>query len=67
MTDKLYIFSIGILLIGFVFIGLGKMSYRFRAFTNKQAWNGKTFPFLVTGVIFSIVGIILVYIFYPYK
>lgn len=43
------------------------MSYRFRAFTNKQAWNGKTFPFLVTGVIFSIVGIILVYIFYPYK
>ncbi|MBW4827440.1 MAG: hypothetical protein KZY61_07345 [Clostridiaceae bacterium] len=67
MTDKLFMFSIGILLIGFLFLGLGNMSYRFRAFRNKQAWNGKTLPFLVIGVIFFITGIILVYIFYPYK
>lgn len=67
MTNNLLLFSIGILLIGFLFIGLGGISYRWRAFGNKPAWNGNTLPLLGIGLIFFVIGVILVYMFYPYK
>lgn len=67
MTNNLFLLSIGILLIGFLFIGLGGISYRWRAFRNKSAWNGNTLPLLGIGLVFFVIGIILVYMFYPYK
>lgn len=65
--NTLFLISMIILLIGFIFLGLSSISYRWRAFTNKKAWNGMTRPFLVLGLIFFVIGIGLVYIFYPIK
>lgn len=45
MANNLYPLSIGILLIGSLFIALGRISYRWRAFRNKPAWNGSTLAF----------------------
>ncbi len=67
MVNNLFLFSIIILFIGFFFIGMSKLSFKWRAFTNKPAWNAATMPFLMLGLIFSIIGLILVYIFYPFR
>lgn len=67
MTNSLFIFSIIILFIGFLFMGLSGASYRWRAFRNKPAWNGNTLTFLAIGLVFFIAGLVLVYIFYPYR
>lgn len=67
MTNSLFLLSIIILFIGFLFMGMSGVSYRWRAFRNKPAWNGNTIVFLAIGLIFFISGLILVYIFYPYK
>ncbi len=67
MQNSLFLVSIGILFIGFLFLGLSGSIYRWRAFRNKPAWNGNTIPFLIIGSVFFIIGLILVYIFYPYK
>lgn len=67
MTNNLYILSTGLLLIGMFLMGLGKISYRWRAFRNKPAWNGNTLPLFIIGLVLSVIGAILVYIFYPYK
>lgn len=66
MTNSLFLLSVIILLIGFLFMGMSGASYRWRAFRNKPAWNGNTLVFLAIGLIFLIIGLILVYIFYPY-
>ena len=67
MTNSLFLLSVIILFIGFIFIGMSGMSYRWRAFTNKKAWNGNTLVFLRIGLIFFIIGLALVYMFYPYR
>ncbi|ACA56234.1 hypothetical protein ACLD43_11135 [Clostridium botulinum] len=67
MVNSLFLFSIIILFIGFFFMGMSKLSFKWRAFTNKPAWNGATIPFLMIGLVFFIIGLILVYIFYPFK
>ncbi|MCY6959811.1 hypothetical protein OW729_14415 [Clostridium sp. ZC22-4] len=67
MQNSLFLISIGILFIGFLFLGMSGFSFKWRAFTNKPAWNGNTLPFLVIGSIFSVTGLILVYVFYPFK
>lgn len=48
-------------------MGMSKLSFKWRAFTNKPAWNGATIPFLMIGIVFFIIGLILVYSFYPFK
>lgn len=66
MTDQSFLsISLVILFIGFIFLGLSGISFRWRAFTNKPAWNGLTKPFLLIGLLTFIIGLILVYIFYP--
>lgn len=67
MTNSLFLIGIITLFIGFFFIGMGRVFYRWRAFTNKPAWNGNTVVFLVIGLIFLIAGLVLIYIFYPYR
>lgn len=67
MTDNLFLLSIIILFIGFLFMGMGGVSYRWRAFRNKPAWNGNTLTFLAIGLVFFIAGLVFVYIFYPYR
>lgn len=67
MTNSLFLFSVIILFIGFLFIGMSGVSYRWRAFRNKPAWNGNTLVFLAIGVVFFIIGLVFVYMFYPYK
>lgn len=67
MTNSLFLLSVIILFIGFLFMGMSSISYRWRAFRNKPAWNGNTVVFLVIGLVFFIIGLILVYMFYPYK
>lgn len=64
-THFLFIMSIAVLFIGFFFLGLSGGVYEWRAFTNKPAWNGLTRPFLYIGLIFFVLGLILIYIFYP--
>ncbi|WP_041701440.1 hypothetical protein [Gottschalkia acidurici] len=67
MANNLFLLSLIILFIGFAFIGMSGLSYRWRAFTNREAWNGNTLIYLLIGFIFFILGLMLVYIFYPYK
>lgn len=67
MANNLFLFSIIILFIGFFFMGMSNLSFKWRAFTNKPAWNGATIPFLMIGLVFFIIGLILVYSFYPFK
>ncbi|WP_314067939.1 hypothetical protein [uncultured Vagococcus sp.] len=66
MNNQLFLtISIVVLSIGFFFLGLSSTVYRWRAFMNKPAWNGLTRPFLIIGSIFFVVGLALVYLFYP--
>lgn len=67
MANDLFLLSVIILFIGFLFIGMSGVSYRWRAFRNKPAWNGKTLVFLSIGLVFFIIGLVLVYMLYPYK
>lgn len=55
MANNLFLFSIIILFIGFFFMGMSKLSFKWRAFTNKPAWNGATIPFLMIGLVFFII------------
>ncbi|MBU5484645.1 hypothetical protein KQI86_09905 [Clostridium sp. MSJ-11] len=67
MTNTLFLLSIIVLFIGFLFMGMSSASYRWRAFRNKPAWDGNTLVFLAIGLVFFIMGLALVYMFYPYK
>ncbi|KAJ51710.1 amino acid transporter [Clostridium tetanomorphum] len=67
MKNNLFLFSIIVLFSGFLLMGISNASYRWRAFRNKPAWNGSTLPLLIIGLLLSIIGLILVYIFYPFK
>lgn len=67
MANSLFLLSIIILFIGFFFMAMSGVSYRWRAFRNKPAWNGNTLVFLAIGLVFFIAGLALVYIFYPYR
>lgn len=51
MNIGIYIFIAGI-----VFSGIGGMSFRFRAITNKPAWGGLTSPFMILGIIALVIG-----------
>lgn len=63
----LFMISIFIFFIGAFLIGLSGMVYEWRAFTNKKAWNGLTKPLLFIGLPVTLIGIALIYLFYPYK
>jgi uncharacterized membrane protein YgdD (TMEM256/DUF423 family) len=45
--------------VGFLFLICATFSYRFRAFTNKKAWDGKTRPFVKLALVFFVVGAVL--------
>ena len=55
-----------ILSVGAVFAALGSISFKFRAITNKKAWDGKTRPLLFFGAILIVIGMAIMYIFYPF-
>lgn len=63
---NLFTISILILIAGFLFIGAGGFSFKFRALMNKKAWGGKTVMFFKIGIVLSIIGGIMVYSYYPY-
>ncbi|MDH6366220.1 MULTISPECIES: hypothetical protein [unclassified Breznakia] len=42
--------------IGIILLAGASISYRFRAFTNKKAWDGKTLPLLKIGLFLFIIG-----------
>lgn len=65
MENPLFIGAVIVLFIGFLFLGLSGASFRWRAFTNKPAWDGLTKPLLVIGLIIFLIGLALVYFFYP--
>ncbi len=67
MENTFFMISIAVLLIGMLCISVGGAIFKFRAFTNKQAWNGRTKPFLYTGIILFIIGLVLVYVTYPFQ
>ncbi|QIL46776.1 hypothetical protein G7081_06705 [Vagococcus coleopterorum] len=67
MEQTLFLISIAVLFLGFAFLGLSGGIFRLRALTNKKAWDGWTKPFLLIGAVLFLVGLVLVYIFYPYK
>lgn len=67
VENTLFLISVGVLFIGFISLCIGSSIFKWRAFTNKPAWNGGTIPFIVLGSMFSILGILLVYVFYPFK
>lgn len=60
-----FIVSMVVLFVGAVFLSLSGISYRWRAFTNKRAWDGLTLPFLKIGILVFAIGLIMVYLFYP--
>ncbi|HBU12339.1 MAG TPA: hypothetical protein DEB31_06315 [Clostridiales bacterium] len=53
-----------VLFTGVGFLALAGMVFHFRAIANKPAWNGMTKPFLLIGLIFLIIGLVLVYFAY---
>lgn len=59
MTVSIIIFGIGI-----IFIALGLASYSIRSFLEKEIWKGLTKPLLFSGLIITILGIIMIYINY---
>jgi NADH:ubiquinone oxidoreductase subunit 2 (subunit N) len=59
------VISLGVFGLGAVLLGLGSFSFKFRAVTNKKAWDGKTKPLLLAGLLLTAVGIGLVYLTYP--
>lgn len=67
MQDKLFLVSVAVLMLGMLFIGISGGIFRLRALSNKRAWDGKTKPFAAIGIVLSLIGIILVYITYPFE
>ena len=59
------IVSLGVFGLGAVLLALGSFSFKFRAITNKKAWDGKTKPLLLWGLLFTLVGLGLLYFTYP--
>lgn len=64
--QTLFLVAIAVLFIGFACLGISGAIFDWRAIRNKKAWNGLTKPFLVAGGLFTFLGLLLVYIFYPY-
>lgn len=58
-------FSLIVFFLAAAFLGLSGMLYRWRAFTNKKAWNGMVLPFAVVGCLLMILALVLIYIHYP--
>ena len=50
---------------GVFLLGLSGMVFRLRAFRNKPAWDGLTRPLLLLSLPFLLVGLVLIYWFYP--
>ncbi len=59
--------TIGIIIffIGLFFLAAAGINYRWRAFTNKKAWNGIAVPFTIIGLIIFVIGLVIIYINYP--
>ena len=48
-------------------MGIGGIVFRWRAFTNQRAWEGATRPMLIIGLVTFAIGIVLVYVTYPWR
>lgn len=58
-------FSLILFFIGVFFIGLSGASYRWRAFTNKKAWDGITIPSGIIGIVIFLISLVFIYFNYP--
>lgn len=65
MKDIILYIGVALVVIGIIAIGIGNTVFRFRSVSNKKAWEGKTKPFLVTGITLFLIGIILVIFTFP--
>jgi NADH:ubiquinone oxidoreductase subunit 2 (subunit N) len=57
MEKTLLFVSLALFVVGFALLALGSWSFWFRAVTNKQAWGGKTKPFLLWGTVLFVLGV----------
>ncbi|MFQ6178799.1 hypothetical protein ACLMJU_18380 [Bacillus paranthracis] len=55
MTDVTIILSIA----GIVIMSLARINFKIRAFANKPAWGGFTFPLILIGFILFCIGMFL--------
>ena len=62
-----FVASVIILLAGILLMGIGGIVFRWRAFTNQRAWEGATRPMLIIGLVTFAIGIVLVYVTYPWR
>lgn len=67
ISENMFIFSMVILIFSYLLLTLATYTFKFRAFTNKKAWGGKTKPLLVSGAILFLIGIVMTYLFYPFN
>lgn len=57
--------SLVIFFVSWALLGLASVLYRWRAFTNKKAWNGMVIPLIVFGFVLLAVSLIMIYLNYP--
>jgi hypothetical protein len=66
MKHTFLIISVVVLSVGIALLIIGSIIFRVRAITNQKAWDGKTKPFIFTGLLFFLAGLIGVLVTYPY-
>lgn len=57
--------SLVIFFIAFAFLSMSGLLYRWRAFTNKKAWNGMVLPFATIGGVLLVISLVMLYFYYP--
>ncbi|OTN89447.1 hypothetical protein A5819_001939 [Enterococcus sp. 7E2_DIV0204] len=57
--------SLVVFFVSLAFLGLAGALYRWRAFTNKKAWNGMVVPLVMFGFVLFVVSLIMIYLNYP--
>ncbi|EOH96917.1 hypothetical protein UAY_02649 [Enterococcus moraviensis ATCC BAA-383] len=57
--------SLIIFFVSLAFLGLASILYRWRAFTNKKAWNGMVIPLGAFGFVLLVISLIMIYLYYP--
>jgi len=64
MQNPLFIAGV-ITVAGLLIVGLGGIVFRVRAVLNKPAWNGATLPLILIGLPIFVVGLVLMWAWYP--